>query len=312
MDGLPLELTTSLYGTAKMDTPIITSIPPVFSRSDKAGNEIGKEYLEACIRSWRSYGFYPITVNSKSEELHPLTDQLGVEVVRVKDDASALTGRPHVFLKDIINAALDYGESSAFIINADIELEMSHTAQEQLHDLSKGQAYIAHRLDHGGDKSPLSPRYSSGIDLIGAQLHLLKDLNCGNLVFGMPWWDHYLPLMLLSLDAEFLAAPSVFPWHLYHEGRWQEGQHINFSREFSSLLKNAVPLEYNNPTFAQYLKQFKLALEGHSLGTRFQQLKLTLLTHAFPQSRARYLFLSRELSRLNESILKKITEDRKQ
>ncbi len=99
-------------------TPLITSIPPRMSRVDASGAEIGPEYQRRCIESWRAAGFDPISVNSVRE---PAPE--GVTVVTVDRDAEHITGRPHVFVSDLIQcgarSVADSGDVFA-IANADL------------------------------------------------------------------------------------------------------------------------------------------------------------------------------------------------
>ena len=101
-----------------------------------------RAYLARCVQSWRDCGFAPVTVNSVNEALHPLIADLGIEVVRVPRDAAAITGRPHVFLQDLLDAARSVSEERVFIVNADIEVEMTQAARERLANLGPMQTVI--------------------------------------------------------------------------------------------------------------------------------------------------------------------------
>lgn len=125
-----------------MSSPIFTSIPPFFSRLDTQGREIGDAYLASCVESWRACGFDPVTVNSVDEDLHPMIGDLNVQILRVPRHARALSGRAHIFLADLLKAALELDQERVFIINADIELEIDETAQERLHGMKATDAFV--------------------------------------------------------------------------------------------------------------------------------------------------------------------------
>src|SRR5580704_15587850 len=98
------------------DIPLITSIPPRLSRLDSAGVDFGDAYQSDCIASWRSAGFDPISVNS-ADEAHTHA----VRVIPVGRDASAITGRPNVYLGDLLAVACIEANGGSFAItNADI------------------------------------------------------------------------------------------------------------------------------------------------------------------------------------------------
>ena len=109
--------------------PIITSLPPRMTRFTEDGREIGADYQRQCAASWSEVGFSPIiSVNSKREleaapELRSLVSELGAEVIPVERDASAITGKPYVFVSDILRVACEVVGSGPFaMINADILL----------------------------------------------------------------------------------------------------------------------------------------------------------------------------------------------
>ncbi len=293
-----------------MPSPIITSIPPYFVREDAKGNEIGTAYLTRCIQSWRDCGFTPVTVNSENEDLHPVIAELGVKVMRVPTDASDLTGRPHVFLSDLLDAAIELGQERAFIVNADIELDLDAEAKTRLHSLGSNQAIGVHRRDHRGDKSASEMPYTGGIDLLGAGHKAFRGLDCGKLVFGMPWWDHYLPLALLWRDAEFVSANGVDVWHLDHGGRWNKGQHIRFGQEFMRLLRATDLSDRRNSEVNQHLEQLERVARGHYGNTAFQSIQARILAALFPRMQTHKRRVLRETSLLNISMLSKITEPR--
>lgn len=291
-----------------MPCPIVTSIPPVFSRQDAEGREIGDAYLARCIMSWRECGFDPVTVHSEREALHPLVAALEVRVVRVARDASALTGRPHVFLGDLVATALELGGARAFIINADVELEMSDPAQARLHTLGPDAALAIRRRDHDGDKERAAAPYSGGIDMIGGGVDVLGRINFGALVFGMPWWDHYLPIMLMRHNARFDTGADIHLWHLLHGGRWNKAHHILFGKEFLRLMQRDHPnagCNRDTETYVADIAEVARGLYGHSGRARIEA---RLLAALLPGSRTHIRRVLREVSNRNEILLDRLTE----
>lgn len=167
--------------------------------------------------------------------------------------------------------------------------------------------FVAHRLDHAGNKVALNQTYRGGIDVIGAGRDMLEGLNCDNLVFGMPWWDHYLPLMLMARDANFVCGHGIKPWHLDHEGRWNKVQHVEFGKEFLRLLQKAAPLLRQNADFTSHMSRLENAFRGAESDTMSRRMKIKLLAATFPSSKAYYRRVLREASRLNENIFSNIT-----
>lgn len=291
-----------------MSPPIVTSIPPVFSRKDTEGHEIGDEYLARCIASWRACGFDPVTVNSEAEDLHPLIADLGVEVVRVPRDARAITGRPHVYLGDLLDAARAVSAERVFIVNADIELETTPQARERLARLGPMEAVGVRRRDHDGEKSPTAAPYEGGIDLLGAGRGVLDGIDAGTLVFGMPWWDHYLPLMVLWRGNTCVAPTGVSAWHLKHEGHWSKRQYTRSGQEFLRLVGSVATPATLSPEMARHLAALGRIRQGRFGGSPVDRVQNRLLAALLPRSPIYLRRVLRDVSGHNVSMLDRLTE----
>ncbi|SFN36549.1 hypothetical protein SAMN04487859_101171 [Roseovarius lutimaris] len=290
-----------------MQCPIVTSIPPFFSRKDATGKEIGEAYLGACIESWRACGFAPVSVNAETEALHPLIKRHDVKVLRVPRDASALTGRPQVFLGDLLAAALSLPSERIFIINADIELEMDNRAKARLMALGPNQAVGVRRRTHAGDKTKAEPPYDCGLDLIGAGRDALANIDCGQLIHGMPWWDHYLPLMLLWQNCEFLPETGIRLWHLAHGGRWTKAQFIRSGQEFRRLIEHSDPALRQNAFVDQHVKDLARIARGHYGSSPIRAIEARLFAALLPGSSIHMRRVLRETSRHNRFLLNEVT-----
>ena len=289
-----------------MSIPIFTSIPPVFSRKDATGAEIGDAYLRTCIQSWKDCGFSPVTVNSIDEAAHPLIEELNIDVVRVPRDAKAITGRPHVYLADILGAAYERCGKTIFLINADIELDISAVAQARLSAMNGNDALLAHRRDHSGEKSGAQATYDGGIDLFAFSRELIDGLDCGDLVFGMPWWDHFLPLMLQGAQAKFVDTSDIALWHLCHGGRWDKMNHIKFGKEFLKRLKTSDKKFQATQEIKNHITDIENAERGATKAKGFRALKARLLSVFFSKSIRYETYVLREVGLLNEVFLNRL------
>ncbi|WP_294607673.1 hypothetical protein [uncultured Roseovarius sp.] len=289
-----------------MRCPIVTSIPPVFSRRDANGQEIGDAHLSACIESWRACGFDPVTVNAETEALHPLIKEHDVKVLRVPRDASEFTDRPHVFMNDLLNAALSLPTEQIFIINADIELEMDAQAQQRIGTLGPTQAIGVRRRDYYGDKTRADAPYDCGIDLFGAGREALANIDCGQLIYGMPWWDHYLPLMLLWHNCEFRPGTGIKIWHLAHEGRWNKKQFIRSGQEFRRLLEAADPSLRQNAFVNKHVAELARIGRGHYGSSAIRAVEARLFAMLLPMSNTHTRRMLRATSLHNTLLLNEI------
>jgi hypothetical protein len=170
------------------------------------------EYQDMCLRSWREAGFDPISVNSPSELLcHH------VPSITTLRDAATLVGKPLIFISDLIMAASEEARGEPFgIVNGDILLDPKFDLSNRVLSLDPGSAIIAHRVDIQTPDSRLGLTFP-GFDFFALNpKRVFPDLG---MVFGMPWWDHFLALMLIA-NGPTKQIRQPFAYHLDHPQAW--------------------------------------------------------------------------------------------
>lgn len=225
-----------------MKPRLITSIPPRMSRIDSGGFEIGDSYLRKCVASWSESGFDIYSINSLKESGSvPLID--GVRYVFLDRDASAEAGKPLVYLEDFLDAAVAGYQGPVAITNADILFSPGHSATELVSTIEKGIAVLHQRLDfHRLSSIDEGQVYVQGLDLFLAHSDDLKKVSQNPFVFGMPWWDHYLPISLMLNGVSIQCASTGKINHLIHQDRWDFDLWYKFGCKFARCL-DRVKLE---------------------------------------------------------------------
>src|SRR5574339_77765 len=125
--------------------PLFTSIPPRISRQAPDGSEIGREYAQQCIASWRKSGFHPITLNAGDEAVSELVQSEGIERLSMPQNARERFGRPLVYLDDFIRVARARTDGVVAIVNSDILLDMEPEMFGQLPALQPGYGLFSKR-----------------------------------------------------------------------------------------------------------------------------------------------------------------------
>jgi hypothetical protein len=98
-------------------TLLVTSIPPIMRRYDANNREMGEDYQALCIQSWADAGFSVLSVNSRVEG----ASAYKVNSALVERSAFEITGKPHIFISDLLSAAANNAKDRPFaIVNADI------------------------------------------------------------------------------------------------------------------------------------------------------------------------------------------------
>jgi len=185
--------------------PLVTSVPPHMARTAD-GVDIGERYRSLCIDSWTRCGFVPVSVNARAELAGHSAVAEGVDQVTADEDASEITGKPLAYLRDLVRAARDHGDGPAVIANADILLDPDSGIRGLVADLAQGHVLVARRMDVANPGHLQGTEYGQGFDLFAAHREDLEPLERSRLVFGAPWWDHYVPLRLLAGGSKLVFA----------------------------------------------------------------------------------------------------------
>ena len=210
-----------------MGIPLITSLPPRTRRPLADGRDVGAEYQEMCAASWHAAGFSEIiSVNSKSElaakpEIYTLAERLGVRVVAVDRDAANVTGRPYVFVSDLVTVGCDVaGNGNVAITNADILFTREPKAADLAAANAKpGQFAIARRVAADLPGGPTREPWYWGFDFFVGDAADFRSAPDIGLVFGCAWWDHLFPALLYLAGKSMVHIDGSFAMHLEHEER---------------------------------------------------------------------------------------------
>jgi hypothetical protein len=181
------------------------------SRLNANGDEIGHAYQQSCIDSWRRAGFEPISVNSINEACSH-----SVRTIRVSRDASAIAGRALVFLADLLNVASVEVQGRPFaLMNADLFMPPTSALAAKVAQLRVGEFIFSRRIDIDQPSKTDGVPYPFGYDFFAGHADDISGLSDAGLIFGHPWWDHYLPLLMFTQGCRiYQIEPTVL--HLNH------------------------------------------------------------------------------------------------
>ena len=202
--------------------PLVTSLPPTLVRRAPDGRAVGEQYAAQCLASWRAAGFMPVSVNAPGELNEGAVSARGALASSVTRDARHVAGRPLVFLHDLVQAALRIDATHVAIANADVLLDPGFDVHATVRALPRGVALLAKRIDVVAPDLRVGTPYEPGYDFFAMPRDDLARLPDVGLVFGLPWWDHFLPTWLRVCGVQLVAAREPFVFHLRHEDRWPQ------------------------------------------------------------------------------------------
>ncbi len=219
---------------------LVTSIPPKIKRVGPNGEMLGLEYMQSCVDSWINSGFTPISVNSRREFATTPKHIKGVEYVFVDRDANAFVGKPLVYIQDMLRIGANRSEGFFVLTNADILLKSSKDVFESLSRVCSGQFIAERRFDIPSTDCISGVKFSDGYDFFAFNSEDILSYSDEGFVFGVPWWDHYLPLKMALAGLEKIDIEKPFVYHLRHSERWDPDLWRMFGSVFMRIISKEL------------------------------------------------------------------------
>ncbi len=285
-----------IYSSSVSQLPLITSLPQSMKRISADGADIGSEYALACQRSWIQSGFEPISLNANDEIDEIPEDLKGIKFISVDRTARATTGKPHVYLHDMLDAARRITDGLVAITNADIVLNLSAETQSRIRQIKPGECLIAKRIDlQSPDLKNSGTEYFHGYDFFVFHTGDLNRYTSRDFIFGAPWWDHFFPIHMImnGIRVRKIREKSVF--HLSHTERWNEDLWVQKGLLFlSEILSSPHNARGEEPSFssADYLE--RLSRIAATLRSQSSQSELHDSLNAISSANVRFIDEHRE------------------
>lgn len=191
-------------------------------RTQSDGRDLGLDYLAMCVQSWRDAGFQPYTINSQHETLGNLPEALGVERLTTTRDAREAVGKPLVYITDFLQTAGAVAKGPFAIVNADILVELTEDARTRLIQLTPGECGFFNRVDIAAPTARDGATHHLGFDLFCFHADDVARLDADRFVLGVPWWDHFLPVVARLNGLAPISATGIGVYHLQHDEAWDE------------------------------------------------------------------------------------------
>ena len=186
------------------DFLIATSISP--SNVDK---QIG------CLKTWQNLGSKCVTLNFTSEVKDIQNAQSDFEVVEVDRSAKELVGKPLVFIDDFLQYFIKSPHSHMILLNSDLTLrypqELNSALEAMDFDLFFGQRVDVSNI------SETKGELFKGFDYFVFSKDLAKNIPNSNFCIGAPWWDHWIPLAAIFLNAKVYSCEEPIVFHVIHD-----------------------------------------------------------------------------------------------
>ncbi|MGL5082744.1 MAG: glycosyltransferase family 2 protein [Microcoleaceae cyanobacterium] len=185
----------------------------------------GFEKQSAAIDSWISLGFKVISLNNYEEvqQLQPLYEGIkGIEFHTVSRDARQEAGRPLVYVDDVFQYLRENGTDICGIINSDIQLKADRNFMSFVLDHAKESMVFGSRVDIDAQEHLDGEVFIHGFDVFFLNKDFLNLFPPSKFCLGLPWWDYFVPCMMLQQGVQLKYLSPTVAYHVKHPANYSD------------------------------------------------------------------------------------------
>jgi hypothetical protein len=194
---------------------------------------------KAAVASWAKLGFRILSFN-RGSEIAPLgQDFPDVAFHDPGRDAGEVTGKPLVFLSDILAYFIDRQPGVFGIINSDIVLDAPHDLKAQLQAEARDALVVATRVEIDDLASREGKRNLWGFDAMFLDTNMARRFTDCGFCLGMPFWDYWMPMTAALHGLAYKQIKTDIAFHLRHAEAWSDKRFL-FSHMFVKFLQDEI------------------------------------------------------------------------
>lgn len=183
--------------------------------------------------------------------------------MRASRDARAEAGRPLPYVYDLLQAAMGFGSTHIVITNADIRIAPSFDLAARVGALRPGCALIGRRVDVADPGLLTGAPYHLGYDFVAMHREDAAAIPDLGLVFGMPWWDYFLPTWIGLRGGRLIEIEPRFLFHLRHTARWEDRDWSEVGWSYNARLVDELgTATMARPAAQRFRQDRRVALKG--------------------------------------------------
>lgn len=216
------------------------------------------EIQSIAVNSWIELGMKVYSFNCKKEI--ELLKETYKQVTFIEcEDNSALLGRPHVKLSDLILWAKDSEYDKFCFINSDIILKDADNSLQRIKEST--DAFICKRRDFTNDIND-SKEYELGIDVFILTKEHLEVIKYDGFYIGLCHWDYTVPYSILKSNMKVNLIKNRFAFHRLHPTQYSSDSWVKTGANFAKV----HGLNYTN-VYKVSMKSYDYIMENVKLWT---------------------------------------------
>jgi len=194
---------------------------------------------DKAISSWIDHGFAVQSLNTINE-INLLQPKFpNVEFIIQARTASLAIGKPMIYISDILHHFRSQNHKIVGIINSDIFLTNEFNLIEYFSIMAKNSLIYGPRTeveDFNTSKGTLDPL---GFDFFFFDRNFLNCWPETKFCLGLPFWDHWFPLIPLLLNLKVKCLKKEFALHIPHPTS-RDDSFFAFNNIFASIVINLM------------------------------------------------------------------------
>lgn len=203
------------------------------------------ELQRLATQSWLDVGLGVISLNAEAEATQVAQQFPDITVQTTSRIAPKTVGKPLPFITDLLRAAAQHiSEASVVgVINSDIFLRKDTEILSALLSENTETLTLLPRVDVPDvaaltQYSPNSTQnFSIGYDGVFMPPSLIERIPQNLFCIGMPFWDYWLPLVMLLQGVPVKTIASPVALHVSHTTQWDQSVYLFFHALISDVLK---------------------------------------------------------------------------
>ena len=222
----------------------------VFTTISPKGDVLRQFYS---LKSWTEQGNVN-SVNTK-EEILLLKDKYPfVNFIECKETVN-VDNKKLISIKSMFKAIDEHTKDPFIIINADLSL--SDKFDLNTINVSDKEIFIGNRTefryDFTLDEYIIGEKYLGGYDIFVMNNKVLNLLISAeqpyDFAFGVPWWDYWVPFILLENNIKLISSSDNIIMHETHATNYSHKVYEDIGREFLKYYDNIYPGVYGSMIF---------------------------------------------------------------
>lgn len=193
----------------------------------------------AAVASWRAQGFKIVSFN-RAQEIGPLSQVFpDLEFHDPGRDAKDVTGKPLIYLADILSYFRARRSGPFGIVNADIVLDPPLGFAQRIEAEAQGSLVVATRVEVADLAERTGKRNLWGFDAMFLDTDLASRFTDCGFCLGMPFWDYWMPMTAVLHQLPYKQIKNDVAFHRSHAEAWSDKRFL-FSHMFVKFLQEEI------------------------------------------------------------------------